>query len=359
MLRTYLALLGAGQKIYSQLKSGRSANPADPYMTLIGYFNSLRELGGARRLIEDEVRNRLAGYATRKRIGETESPFQDRDIGYEPVELTSRIDTAKVAEAKRRLARSFAEQDRVDVAIATNMISVGLDITRLGLMVVFGQPKSSAEYIQVTGRIGRDADRPGLVVTIFNVHKPRDRSHYERFAYYHQTFYRSVEATSVTPFSPRALDKGLAATLVGLARHGHRPMTAPLGAMKILDERTRLEFVIGTLAERVYGHSKELPLEELEKMRQRVRERVIALMDDWAKAAKEYRDVGTGLQYNKDEVGAAKQLLHDFLSSELKNLPPENVKMKFRANRSMRDVEPDVNLWVRTLANEELEEEPV
>ena len=359
MLRTYLALLGGGQKIYSQLKSGGPPNPADPYMTLIGYFNSLRELGGARRLIEDEVRNRLAGYATRKRIGETESPFEDRDIGYEPVELTSRIDTAKVAEAKRRLARSFGEQDRVDVAIATNMISVGLDITRLGLMVVFGQPKSTAEYIQVTGRIGRDADRPGLVVTIFNVHKPRDRSHYERFAYYHQTFYRSVEATSVTPFSPRALDKGLAATLVGLARHGHRPMTAPLGAMKILDERTRLEFVINTLAERVYGHSKELPPEELEKMRQRVRERVIALMDDWAKAAKEYRDVGTGLQYNKDEVGAAKQLLYDFLSSELKNLPPENVKMKFRANRSMRDVEPDVNLWVRTLANEELDEETV
>jgi hypothetical protein len=359
MLRTYLALLGTGQKLYSQLKSGGPPNPADSYMTLVGYFNSLRELGGARRLIEDEVRNRLAGYSTRKRIGETDSPFQDRQIGYEPVELTSRIDTARVAEAKRRLARAFDEKDRVDVAIATNMISVGLDITRLGLMIVFGQPKASAEYIQATSRVGRDPDRPGLVVTIFNVHKPRDRSHYERFAYYHQTFYRSVEATSVTPFSPRALDKGLAATLVGLARQGYRPMTAPLGAMKILDERTRLEFVVNTLSDRVYGHSKELPPEELEKMRQRVRERVIGLMDDWAKVAKEYRDVGTGLQYNPVEAGGAKQLLYDFLSSELKNLPPENVKMKFRANRSLRDVEPDVNLWVRTLANEELEEETV
>ena len=86
--------------------------------------------------------------------------------------------------------------------------------------MVFGQPKASAEYIQATSRVGRDADRPGLVVTIFNVHKPRDRSHYERFAAYHETFYRSVEATSVTPFSPRALDKGLAATLVGLVRQG-------------------------------------------------------------------------------------------------------------------------------------------
>ena len=167
------------------------ANPADPYMTLLGYFNSLRELGGARRLIEDEVSNRLVGYGSRKRVGEAEGLFADRKIAYEVVELTSRVSTDKVAEAKRRLSLAFNEKDHVDVAIATNMISVGLDIMRLGLMVVFGQPKTSAEYIQATSRVGRDHDRPGLVVTILNIHKPRDRSHYERFAAYHQSFYRS------------------------------------------------------------------------------------------------------------------------------------------------------------------------
>jgi ATP-dependent helicase YprA (DUF1998 family) len=105
------------------------------------------------------------------------------------------------------------------------MISVGLDITRLGLMVVCGQPKATAEYIQATSRVGRDKDRPGLVVTLLNIHRPRDRSHYERFEVFHEAFYRAVEATSVTPFSPRALDRGLAAVTVALARHGWDALT--------------------------------------------------------------------------------------------------------------------------------------
>jgi hypothetical protein len=155
MLRVYLALLAAAQQAY--LAHGTKhdpANPADSYMTLLGYFNSLRELGGARRLIEDEVNNRLVGYGSRKRVGAAEGRFADRKMAYEVVELTSRVSTDKVAEAKRRLSLTFHEPDHVDVAIATNMISVGLDITRLGLMVVFGQPKTSAEYIQATSRVG-------------------------------------------------------------------------------------------------------------------------------------------------------------------------------------------------------------
>jgi hypothetical protein len=359
MLRVYLALLAAAQRWQNRLKSGPTPDAADPYMTLVGYFNSLRELGGSRRIIEDEVRSQLGGRAIRKRVGEAEGLFDNRKISYEPVELTSRVDTSAVSDAKRRLALPFSDPGHVDVAIATNMISVGLDITRLGLMVVFGQPKTSAEYIQATSRVGRDPERPGLVVSILNVHKPRDRSHYERFTAYHQTFYRSVEATSVTPFSPRALDKALAAALVGLARHGHAPMTPPLGAMSVLSERTKLDFVVDALGERAFSHDKELPAEERERLKLRVRDRAKQLIDDWTKAAKDHQDVGAGFQYNPSEAAAAKQLLHDFLSPEVKNLPPTHWRMKFRANRSLRDVEQDVNIWVRSLDNLELEEETI
>lgn len=353
LLRTYLALLGAAQKWYVAAGGKKNTdNPADPYMTLLGYFNSLRELGGSRRIVEDEVGSRLAGYGARKREGEQEGLFANRQVSYEPVELTSRVSTNQVAEAKQRLALPFHDDDRVDVAIATNMISVGLDITRLGLMVVLGQPKTSAEYIQATSRVGRDHAKPGLVVTILNVHRSRDRSHYERFAAYHESFYRSVEATSVTPFSPRALDRGLAGTLVALARHGNTPLTAPKGATAILTERAKLEWVAKALADRAAAQAEND--EAAEAIRQRLLDRTKDLLDEWEKIAKEYEGVGAHLQYQSEE-GAARPLLYTFLDPELKKLPARH--RKFRANRSMRDVEPGVNLWVRTLDNVEVEDD--
>ena len=355
LLKAYLALMAAAQKAYLAEGGARNKeNPADPYMTLVGYFNSLRELGGSRRIIEDEVKNRLMAYGSRKRVGEEEGLFATREIKYDVVELTSRVSTDMVAEAKRALAQPFHEKSHVDVAIATNMISVGLDITRLGLMVVLGQPKSSAEYIQATSRVGRDPERPGLVVTLLNVHRPRDRSHYERFSCFHESFYRSVEATSVTPFSPRALDKGLAGTVVALARQGWDAMTPPEGAEEILSERSHLEFVVDCLSERARSH-RRMTEEEAESCRKQVKDRVLDLLDTWSWIADDYLKDGAHLQYQAEVSGRGQRLLHDFLDPELKKKNQRH--KKFRANRSLRDVEPSVNLWMRTMDEPDMEEE--
>ena len=357
MLRTYLALMAAAQKAHEEANHspllpgegpGVRSNPADPYLTLLGYFNSLRELGGSRRIVEDEVTTRLQSYGQRHALNEPAGRFADRTINFEVLELTSRVSTADVAQAKRRLDLDFAQADRVDIALATNMISVGLDITRLGLMVILGQPKTSAEYIQASSRVGRDPNRPGLVVTLLNIHRPRDRSHYERFAAYHQTFYRSVEATSVTPFAPRALDRALAAVVVGLARHTDSTLTPPLGAGALESHRPQLEAaLIRVLTDRATGHA-ALPAAEAAALRQNIGDRVKDLLDAWCQIAHEAADVGGALQY-QSEAPTGQRLLYGFLHPK----PPTRA-YKFRANRSMRDVEPSVNLWLKTLDNQDV-----
>jgi hypothetical protein len=341
LLRSALALLSAGQTLYLANGGAVPSNPADPYMSLLGYFNSLRELGGSRRIMEDEVLTRLAQYSRRRRREPEDRLFSNRDIQYEVLELTSRVSTNNVAAAKRRLASPMTEKERVDVALATNMISVGLDIMRLGLMVVLGQPKTSAEYIQATSRVGRDAKRPGLVVTLLNVHKPRDRSHYERFTTYHETFYRSVEVTSVTPFSPRALDRALSAALVGLARQGILEMTPATGASTIAQNHSAIAALAEAFVERAENHDSELKPAEAKALSLKVRQRCEALLGDWGKIYGELSNTGVQLQYQKEEPRPAR-LLHDFLDPDLLNKPPEF--RKFRANRSMRDVETAVDV---------------
>jgi hypothetical protein len=352
LLRTYLVLMAAAQKAWeAEGGSKNPKNPVDPYMTLLGYFNSLRELGGSRRIVEDEVKARLEDYGKRKRENETEGLFANRTIAYEPVELTSRVSTSEVAEAKGRITQTFHSKERVDVVLATNMISVGLDISRLGLMVVLGQPKTAAEYIQTTSRVGRDDRRPGLVVTLLNVHRPRDRSYYERFPAWHNTFYRAVEATSVTPFSPRALDRGLAGVTVALARLGHKDMTAPLQASEILKHRQDLDFVMDAISKRAEMHDKNLDATAADELRQKLRNRVQDLLDSWHHIA---ADKDGWLQYQQ-EVGKAPPLLFDPLDPELDKQP--KVTRKFKAQRSLRDVEKTVNLWVQTLDGLDVEEE--
>lgn len=348
LMRSYIALLAAAQKAYA---SGPDA--ADPYMTLVGYFNSLRELGGSRRIVEDEVRARLLRVELRRRAGEAQALFARRLIDYECVELTSRETTDKVKIAKERLAQPYASKTKgrapVDVALASNMISVGLDIQRLGLMVVCGQPKTTAEYIQATSRVGRDDKRPGLVVALLNVHKPRDRSHYEHFTSFHESFYRGVEAASVTPFSPRAIDRGLVAVAVALARLGDARLTAGDAAARIAEVRGELGFLGDVLAHRAEAHRRSEPDDEpIDEVKAGLRTRIDALLDHWVGIAGDKDYEGQGLAYQPYEESASKRpLLRMPLDPDLKDCKKR--ERLFVANRSMRDVEGTVDLYVAKL----------
>ncbi len=345
LLRTLLALLSAGQTQWERCGKGRAQpNPADPYTTAVAYFSSLRVLGGSRRIVEDEVNSRLSGYGDRLRVDQDDGPFADRRIRA-PVELTSRESTSKVAEAKDRLAAVYGDKQHVDVALATNMISVGLDVTRLGLMVVMGQPKTASEYIQATSRVGRDPSRPGLVVTLHNVYRPRDRSHYERFEAFHSAFYRAVEATSVTPFAPRALDRTLAAVTVGLVRHHLADMTPAAAARDIGAWREPAHHAAAVLGARARRHRKWSDPAQADALEHRVRSGVSDLLDDWCNLASSQAEQGSRLQYGTEDAGPP--LLRRPLDPELPTLSPE--ARKFTAQRSMRDVEPVVDLWARTL----------
>lgn len=192
----------------------------DNFWTITGYFNSLRELGGASTQILDDVQSRL-DYLAKTKFA-SEYPGVDTSKGYTYTEeLTSRMSNSEITEIIQvKLKRSYFQGNHADVfdyLLASNMISVGVDVGRLGAMVVAGQPKTNAEYIQATSRVGRD--NPGLVIAVYNASRSRDRSHYEQFLKYHSALYRYVEATSLTPFSDRARDRGLHALYVSLCRY--------------------------------------------------------------------------------------------------------------------------------------------
>lgn len=184
----------------------------DAYWTVVAYHNSLRELGRTSTIVRDDVESLLAarGHEGKER----------RKIGGEGVvELTSHVSSDELPKVLARLDRRVGESDVVDVAVSTNMLSVGIDVSRLGAMLMNGQPKTTAEYIQATSRVGR-SNTPGLVVTLYKPTKPRDRSHYESFQGYHEALYRAVEPTSVTPWALQSRRRALAAALTLLVRHG-------------------------------------------------------------------------------------------------------------------------------------------
>jgi hypothetical protein len=213
IVRSYASVL---QKI-KELSLSAEDKSIDYYWTLLGYFNSIRELGGASSLVYGDIKERLGQVQDRELLIKDQKRYL-----YRVEELTSRISSSEIPVILKKLETSYdsGRNQALDICLATNMVATGVDISRLGFMFIHGQPKTTAEYIQASSRVGREVPSgPGLIFTLYSSSKPRDKSHYEQFQGYHSRIYSNVEPTSVTPFSINARQKGLHAIFIALMRH--------------------------------------------------------------------------------------------------------------------------------------------
>lgn len=262
----------------------------DVYWTVIAYHSSLRELGRTVTMARDDVPSRLTALVRDR---------QKREFDVE--EITSNVDRALQPELLERLNRSCDEKRHLDFVASTNMLSVGVDVPRLGLMLVNGQPKATAEYIQATSRVGR-GPHPGLVFGLFRSTRPRDRSHYENFVPYHSALYRFVEPTTVTPWSAPSRDRALHAALVILVRH-HVGLLDDDSAGDILTRKTAVDRCIDLLVavtQAVEPREAARTRAELERLR-----------DDWIARAGEAARHHRRMYYTPQGKGQT-NLLKDF-----------------------------------------------
>lgn len=355
--RRYRGILATGERLtaieirvvaavmeHAQYLLDRYGLAADPYTTVVDYFTSTRDLASMRRLVDDDIADRLASQSvlTRRRrpnvaeltsrmpseriastLAELETPFDpryDSSAALDELRAAARNGTASGA-----LRRPEGAYQPLDVLLATSMLQVGVDVPRLGLMVVTGQPKNTAEYIQATSRVGRDPRRPGLVLTIYQWARPRDLTHFEDFAHYHASFGALVEGLTTTPFSDRAIDRGLTGVVVTALRHhstaalpNHAAHTVPLDGAAVdalLDDIERR-------AQRV-THDVRAAAE--------VRQRTQHRLDHWTRQRSNLAAGVLGYQAAPDVTA-------------LLQPPEEGSWGTWTAPRSLREVEPEILL---------------
>jgi Helicase conserved C-terminal domain len=314
---------------------------ADPYMTAVDYFTATRELAGMYRLVEDDVSDRLGSLRIRTR---RRRPAVQ--------ELTSRMPSAKITSTLDDLDRTFEDRfdttaamerlrdDKafreefngrprpIDVLLATSMLQVGVDIQRLGLMLVTGQPKNTAEYIQATSRVGRDRAKPGLVLTMLQWSRPRDLGHYETFVYGHQSFGARIEGVTTTPFSDRALDRALAAVLVAELRHSTMAALPNGGAQTVPLNDALSTRIVSLLHDRAARVTHDQPTAD------EVTKRLHSLLDKWHKRRSELPTGTLGYVEAVDVAG-------------LLSLPGPESWQSFTCPMSLREVENHVLLQLQ------------
>ncbi|WP_256842154.1 DISARM system helicase DrmA [Ornithinimicrobium cryptoxanthini] len=345
----------------AQLLMDRSGSAADPYMSLVSYFNATRELAGMARYMGDDIQTLLAkGRPWTGLPRRTGTAYGELNVA----ELTSRVSSADITttldqmavpfdpefdstdgKARRRAQVEAGEEpskrsvNPFDTVLATSMLQVGVDVTRLGLILLVGQPKNTAEYIQASSRVGRDANRPGLVVALGNWARPRDLAHFEQFRHYHETFYSQVESLSVTPFSITSVERGVDGLLVSAARVFDATRRDGLSpekrAGKIEAERALVDDLVDRLSER----ARRAGGEDAEKL---IRARLLNRLDHWLKRRDLLLKESKSLVYEKvtqDGEGPLMRSAEDAKGGLSSGVP-------FTVANSMREVQPEINLLV-------------
>ncbi|TPG40561.1 helicase [Sphingomonas koreensis] len=324
------------QAIGHLVNAGTAPSLADPFWTAVLYFNSLRELGGAHVLLQDDIPRQIAFLAGRlaspRRILETDA-----------IELSSRVASRDLPEHLAQLGHPltdgtdpFAPEPR-DAVLASNMISVGVDVSRLGLMLVNGQPKSTAEYIQASSRVGRGID--GLVLTLYNFGRPRDVSHFEHFLAYHGALYRSVEATSVTPWAPRARDKALHAVVAAAVRHLSPGMDDDEAAADFDPQSPEVLALVAAIRQRAAAASEGVEAADASAD-------LDAILEEWAVRSQNARASGNDLLYWERRAPYGRTKPHLMTSAEEGTTPGA---LAWPTPNSMREVEPSTAFALKTM----------
>lgn len=362
-IRVAEVLMSAGQLLLD-----RAGAAADPYMTLVGYFNATRELAGMARYVADDVQSRVkrprkdSGFPSRRgasfgllKTGELTSRIASSEIGatldrlgleFDPDFDTTEATRQRIADEKegKQVARRGETDSPFDVVLATSMLQVGVDVQRLGLMLVVGQPKNTAEYIQASSRVGRDPSaRPGLVVSLGNWARPRDLAHFEQFRHYHETFYAQVEALSVTPYSPTSLARGIDGLLVSVARVLQASVSDGLSpereAWRIKDQRSAVEAMADRLKRRIAAAALD------EAATKRANDLLVNRIDRWAERAKRAAEMHKTLVYER--TGEGGKYLPLIISPEnARAAVGGSMEAPFVIANSMREVQPEINLLV-------------
>lgn len=252
---------------YATITRTQSKYKVDPYYTMLGYFNTVKELAGMVTTFKDEINSRL-------NMLDPTGMFE-HDLIIE--ELTSRKKAQEIPQLLTQMEKTMDEDGVLDGVLATNMISVGVDVDRLGTMIVQGQPKTTSEYIQATSRVGRKY--PGVVFVLLNSTRSRDISHFERFKVYHQALYRHVETMSVTPFAKGALHKGLTGAFIGYIRQALLELNAEQSPSQVLALQVKME-------EKMHEFIERVKLANTESIDSEVTE----LLEWWYETATKYSD---------------------------------------------------------------------